>query len=493
MFNFTKIKKSTRTSLLTLLMTGTLLAQAGTAQTFKFSDFTFTRASATPTNEFHKKVFYRENKIINNQPTLVDVKGVNAFQQFVQKESSAIDLDTLNARKLDSTKLKLKYDKKINIYFIDEGAGYRNQLKLVTTSGTNKDGLVFYDGSKGSGTNELKAGDYVSVGDNLSNNDVVKAGTILDFQLRANGFDTATNTSRSSADVWYTDKSKNVDKLQHVIAYEYQGFLVLAWEDLKNGGDKDYNDIVFAVDIGQANLDAIPDEPPSNRPPSAQDDTGSTNYAAPALVDVLANDSDPDNQAPVLANQGLTITSASSLTGATVKVFNGKVQYTPASDFNVLGGSDSFSYTIKDAQGATGSATVTMSVGAKPTPQNQAPVAKDDEADTPYGEEVLVDVLKNDSDPEDNLENKVLTITSVSSTNAQIVTDPSDGKQKVKYTPTADFNPAGGDDTFSYTITDSKGATATATVTVTVQPKASVTPPLNGEEPEVELPDLIPD
>jgi hypothetical protein len=376
MFNFTKIEQLTRTSFLTLLMAGTLLAQAGTAQTFKFSDFAFSRASSSPTNEFHNKAFYQIQKTVvtpvtttnkkgvtttKNVTTTVpeDVKGVNAFQQFVLKEATAIDLNTLNARKLDPTKLKLKEDRKINIYFIDEGAGYRNQLKLVaangSAAGTNKTGLVFYDGSKGTGANELAAGDYVTVGNDSNDSDVVKAGTILDFQLKANGY------SNASGDVWYTDKTKNVDKLQHVIAYEYEGFLVLAWEDLKNGGDKDYNDIVFAVDIGQASLDAIPNEPPANQAPNAKDDTGTTSYGTSVPIDVLANDTDPEGQA-------LTITNVSSLTGATVQVVNGKVQYTPASDFNIAGGSDSFSYIIKDSLGATSSATVTISVGAKPIP-----------------------------------------------------------------------------------------------------------------------------
>lgn len=38
------------------------------------------------------------------------------------------------------------------------------------------------------------------------------------------------------------------------MAYEYQDYLVLAWEDIKNGGDLDYNDVVMAVDFGKANL-----------------------------------------------------------------------------------------------------------------------------------------------------------------------------------------------------------------------------------------------
>jgi hypothetical protein len=368
MINLTTIKKLTRTSFCTLLMAGTLIAQSGSAADFKFSDFVFSRATDSPTNEFHNKAFYQVQKITTtkvkgknvNTTTTEDVKGVDAFQQFVQKESSAINLDTLNARKLDSTKLKLNYDKKLNIYFINEGAGYKNQLKLTAVGNTIKDGMVFYDGSIGTLTNELRAGDYVTVGHNLSNSDVVKAGTTLDFQLKANGY------NNPNGDTWYTDKNKNADKLQHVIAYEYQGFLVLAWEDLYNGGDKDYNDIVFAVDIGQANLDAIPNETPANQAPNANNDTAPTPYDTPVTIDVLANDSDPEGQA-------LTITSATSLTnqtGVQIVTENGKqkIKYTPKSDFNTAGGSDSFTYTLKDSQGATNSATVTISVGAKPIP-----------------------------------------------------------------------------------------------------------------------------
>ena len=42
-----------------------------------------------------------------------------------------------------------------------------------------------------------------------------------------------------------------------VIAYEYEGYLILGWEDQNDG---DYNDVVFAIDIGQNNLDCIPSE-----------------------------------------------------------------------------------------------------------------------------------------------------------------------------------------------------------------------------------------
>jgi hypothetical protein len=43
------------------------------------------------------------------------------------------------------------------------------------------------------------------------------------------------------------EDTKNADNLQHVTTYQYNEFLILAFEDLYKGGDKDYNDVVFAV------------------------------------------------------------------------------------------------------------------------------------------------------------------------------------------------------------------------------------------------------
>ncbi len=42
------------------------------------------------------------------------------------------------------------------------------------------------------------------------------------------------------------------------MAYDYKDYLVLAFEDITKGGDKDYNDVVFVVDIKKENVNAIP-------------------------------------------------------------------------------------------------------------------------------------------------------------------------------------------------------------------------------------------
>lgn len=91
---------------------------------------------------------------------------------------------------------------------------------------------------------------------------------------------------------------------------------------------------------------------------------------------------------------------------------------------------------------------------------NDFPVAADDTAQTPEGTDVTIDVLANDSDPDDD----PLTIDSV--------TTPSGGTASIDgdailYTPDAGFS---GDDSFDYTISDGRDGTATATVTVTVEP-----------------------
>lgn len=188
---------------------------------------------------------------------------INEFQQFANTEKEALSLKEIGARTLDATQLKLTYDQEVNIYFINEGANYRNQLGATSSGTTNFDQMVFSDitciekdclfkgyrsPSNTFGTADgkpLEIGDYYNLG-------TIEAGSQLDFYLRKDGY------GRSSTDVWYTDATNNSDGLQHLIAYEYKDYLVLAWEDIAGGGDLDYNDVVFVVDIGKENLENIP-------------------------------------------------------------------------------------------------------------------------------------------------------------------------------------------------------------------------------------------
>ncbi|EPO6951216.1 tandem-95 repeat protein, partial [Vibrio harveyi] len=185
---------------------------------------------------------------------------------------------------------------------------------------------------------------------------------------------------------------------------------------------------------------------PINDAPVAVNDTVTTDEDTAVTIDVLANDSDPENDT-------LTITAASVPTEqGTVAIVDGKLVFTPAENFN---GDATISYTISDGQ-LTDDATVAVTVN----PVNDAPVAVDDTVTTDEDTAVTIDVLANDSDPE----NDQLTITNASVPAEQGTVTIVDGK--LVFTPAENFN---GDATISYTISDGQ-LTDDATVAVTVNP-----------------------
>ena len=90
-----------------------------------------------------------------------------------------------------------------------------------------------------------------------------------------------------------------------------------------------------------------------NDPPVAVDDTASTLKNSPAVIDVLANDFDPD------IGDTLTVEDVTDGANGTVTVnADGTVTYTPDTDFT---GEDSFIYTVTDGL-ETSQATVTVTV-----------------------------------------------------------------------------------------------------------------------------------
>lgn len=199
------------------------------------------------------------------QPTVLSkaLTGFNdePYQKYVQAER--VELPQSGQFRLDPTLLKLKFDYNVSTFFINEGASYRNQLAVTSTGATNTKSLLFKDiacagaGCVGDwGGNTLKLGDGVSLG-------TIKGGSQLDFTLRADGLNRGT-----SANVFGTQASLNEDKLQHVVAYALdKRYILLGFEDLygdenATGGknessDRDFNDTVFIVDVGEANITAL--------------------------------------------------------------------------------------------------------------------------------------------------------------------------------------------------------------------------------------------
>jgi gliding motility-associated-like protein len=208
--------------------------------------------------------------------------------------------------------------------------------------------------------------------------------------------------------------------------------------------------------------DGNPDDPtvtsfPADTSINVVDDTASTDEDTPVTVDILANDTGIPNDGT------LTVTDPSNGTivindgGTPDDPSDDTVTYAPDTGFN---GTDTFEYTVCDAQENCDTATVTITVGTAPMLDVVDDTASTDE-DTP----VTVDILANDTGlPNDG------TLTVTDPTNGTIVIndggtpeDPSD--DTVTYTPVTGFN---GTDTFEYTVCDVQENCDTATVTITV-------------------------
>ena len=193
---------------------------------------------------------------------------------------------------------------------------------------------------------------------------------------------------------------------------------------------------------GSVNIEAFA----SNDPPNAVNDSGSTNEDQSVTINVVANDTDPDGDTLSVIN------TTSPAHGSVAIVNSASVRYTPAANYH---GSDSFSYTVSDGNGATDQAQVTVTVN----PVNDLPVAVNDEAATSEGQAVTIPVLANDSDADED----TLTVTEV--------TQPSNGSTSINGSTTVTYVPTAGyfgQDSFSYTVSDGNGGTDTANVSVTV-------------------------
>ena len=204
-----------------------------------------------------------------------------------------------------------------------------------------------------------------------------------------------------------------------------------------------------------------------NDAPVASDDSGSTDKETTfTTANVLTNDSDPDGPS------ALSVTGFDT-TGTLGQVTNngdGTFDYDPNGQFDSLGSggsaTDTFTYTVSDGGTGTDTATVTVTVTGV---ANQPPDAVDDNAVATEGFSTAgIDVLANDSDPEDG--SAVIYVGSDVTGTVGNVTDHGDGT--FTYDAQGLFeslsNGATTTDSFTYTIEDSGGLTDTATVTVVV-------------------------
>jgi len=201
---------------------------------------------------------------------------INAFLEESFKDRPNIDA---NSENLTLEDLKLEETANVRVYFIKEGTVFHNTLGIAQE---NEDKIIFPDTSsrrsyyRDAETREdftspevpLMPGDYVDLG-------VMQKGELLDFFLIKDGAriepaneqenqqgDQATNQAsgqqgnqpakeEGKPNIYWVDPESNADQVNHV---KYHGMynentMIIGFEDLPGGGDRDYNDLVIAVEL----------------------------------------------------------------------------------------------------------------------------------------------------------------------------------------------------------------------------------------------------
>jgi Domain of unknown function (DUF4114)/PEP-CTERM motif len=208
--------------------------------------------------------FQAQAQSLTYQPLSADTTGfknmIGDYQQFVQGER--IGMNNPEARRLDPTKLLLKADHNVKVFFLNEGAAKRNTLQYAATGTTPASGTVFEKIACINGCvlsdadGNMNIGDWVSLGNH-------KKGTLFDFMLLAK------NDNGGPIDTYRSNSALNPDGLAHMVAYEYKNRVVLGFEDLfgelgatggrNEGSDRDFNDVMFVLDMPVERAEATPE------------------------------------------------------------------------------------------------------------------------------------------------------------------------------------------------------------------------------------------
>ncbi len=210
---------------------------------------------------------------------------------------------------------------------------------------------------------------------------------------------------------------------------------------------------------GVDSIDEIP-EPDGDGvddPPVAQDDSASAREGIEVAVIATANDYDPDGDP-------IAIVAVTSGRSGDVSILDSTtVVYSPAAGTI---GTDTFTYTISDPAGQEATAEVSVEMIAADA-LNRPPIANPDKAETVASRDVVIDVLRNDFDPE-RTQLSVADITPPEAAKGSVErTILPDGRTGLKFTPAVGF--VGGTATFSYRAGDAdNGKSNSAEVTITV-------------------------
>ncbi len=206
----------------------------------------------------------------------------------------------------------------------------------------------------------------------------------------------------------------------------------------------------------------------ANQPPLPADDAASAplrtagiSYPA-VLINVLANDSDPDAPANSIDPATVFLTTVPDKGGWAVANPDGSISYRPKAGFS---GVETFRYKVRDTLGlaSVSAAFVRISVTSAPVAVNQPPLLADDAGVAPLRTAgisypaVMINVSANDADPDtatdpnNRIDPATLFLTTVPDHGGWAVANP-DGS--IAYRPRAGFS---GTETFRYKLRDTLG------------------------------------
>ena len=192
------------------------------------------------------------------------------LREFVDTASATFNAENLKTRfaeyALDPSALQLAEETEVRVYFVGEASGYRNALGINLSGVGIREGkaellfpsaetqITLYEWARRKGSparadrtaaTPLVPGDFVDLG-------TLPAGTHLEFLLIA-------NDTRGNIYPYTAHDSRNPDRQRHVVAVAVPDspFLLLSFEDMYGGGDSDYSDCVFAVQVSDYNVQAL--------------------------------------------------------------------------------------------------------------------------------------------------------------------------------------------------------------------------------------------
>ncbi len=202
----------------------------------------------------------------NAQAAELNLRGdlLSRFSSYVQTEGVAFDDPSLN--RLDTTDLYWDGVDPVEVFFVDEGAGFQNQLLFRTNDNPME---MIFDNVSGSGSIMDQGNAALALGEGRGLG-TFDGPTQLSFFINADGNRGGTNLFGADelTGTMVDGREVNSDGLSHMIAYNYfdeveqENYTIIGFEDLwgeqgtrnsaMNNGynykvDSDYNDVVFAV------------------------------------------------------------------------------------------------------------------------------------------------------------------------------------------------------------------------------------------------------